>query len=130
VTATPPPAPRSAARGTAGSALVEALVALVLIALAGLVVATGAMAGLRAARRAATLARVTGVAERELAFAANAAAAVADETTTLAVAGFADPVTRTTAVERADALVRIAVTVAGGRPAERVTLATSVAVAP
>ena len=104
--------------------------ALVLLALAGLVVATSAMAGLRAVRRAATLARVTGVAEREIAFAANAAATVAAGATTFAVAGLHDPVSRTTAVEHADPLVRIAVTVTGGRPSERVTLTTSVPVSP
>jgi hypothetical protein len=123
-------APRSRWRTDAGSALVEALVALVLIAVAGLVVATAATAGLRAAHRAAVIARVTGVAERELALAANAAATVADDTATVAVAGFVDPVSRTMGVERDDGLVRIAVTVVGGRPPERVTLATSVAVPP
>jgi type II secretory pathway pseudopilin PulG len=115
---------------SAGSALVEALVALVLIATAGLVVATAATAGLRATRRAATLAGVTGVAERELALAANAAATVAADTATLAVSGFPAPVSRVTAVERGAGVVRIAVTVVGGRPPERVTLATSVGMPP
>ncbi len=113
-----------------GSALVEALVALVLIAIAGLVVATAAVAGLRATHRAATLARVTGVAERELALAASAAAIVADGTTTIGAPGFVDPLSRVTAVERADGLVRITVAVAGGWPRERVVLATSVVAPP
>jgi Tfp pilus assembly protein PilV len=54
-------------RRDAGSALVESLVALVLIAIAGLVVATAATTGLRATHRAATLTRTTALAARELA---------------------------------------------------------------
>lgn len=48
-------------RHEAGATLVEAVVALGLVALAGGVVASAATAGLRAARRAATLAPLTAI---------------------------------------------------------------------
>jgi type II secretory pathway pseudopilin PulG len=117
----------SVPRKPAGSALVEALVALVLIAIAGLVVASAAMAGLRATRRAAILSRTTSVAARELAVLAAAATAVSAETT-LAVAGFPDPPTCATEVRRDGAVVALAVRVDGGAAGERVTLATRVVV--
>ena len=65
----------------AGSALVEALMALVLIAIAGLVVASAAMTGLRATSRAATLTRITSLAARELSVLANRAATAASDAT-------------------------------------------------
>lgn len=108
----------------AGSALVEALMALVLIAIAGMVVASAAMAGLRATNRAATLTRITSLAARELSVLANRAATAASADTTLTVAGFADPVTCVSDVRRDHAVVSLAVRIEGGRPAERVTLAT------
>lgn len=57
------------AAGAAGSALIEALVALVLMALAGSVLGAAATVSLRATRRAAELERLTAVAARELAIA-------------------------------------------------------------
>jgi hypothetical protein len=114
-------------RREAGSALVEALVALVLIALAGLIVATAATTGLRAAGRAATLTRATALAGRELArLASGVDAATADATsrTTLAVTGFVDPVQAAASAARDGDLVDLTVTVEAGRPVERVTLAT------
>jgi Tfp pilus assembly protein PilV len=114
-------------RREAGSALVESLVALVLIALAGLIVATAATTGLRATGRAATLTRATGLAGRELArLASTVTAATTDATTsgTLAVTGFVDPVQCATGVTRDGDLVDLTVTVEAGRPAEGVALAT------
>lgn len=108
----------------AGSALVESLVALVLIAIAGLVVASAATTGLRAASRAATLTRATALASRELAALASQAATATSTTTTNAVAGFVDPVTCATDVARDDRLVTLTVAVDAGRPAEHVALVT------
>jgi Tfp pilus assembly protein PilV len=110
--------------------LVEALVALVLIAIAGLMVAAAATAGLRATSRAATLTRTTALAARELALLANQAGTAASERTTVAVPGFADPVTRASDVRRDGAVVALTVRVDAGRPPERVTLATRVPVDP
>ena len=121
-------------RNAAGSALIEALVALVLIAIAGLIVATASVAGLRATRRASTLTQVTALAGRELALAANGAATIADNAATITVPGSATPFDRTVAVDRAGdgtaSTVGITVRVQGGRPRQRVTLATRVLVAP
>ena len=122
----PSPLPARAARNPAGSALVEALVALVLIAIAGLIVATASVAGLRATHRAATLTQVTALAGRELALAANGAATVADDVSEITVPGGATPFDRTVAVDRTGPTVEITVRVEGGRPVERVTLATRV----
>jgi hypothetical protein len=108
----------------AGSALVEALVALVLIAIAGMVVASASVAGLRATRRAATLTRTTALATRELAALTNRAAVAEGAETMLTVPGFADPVTCTTEVRRDAAVVALAVRVDAGRPAEHVALTT------
>lgn len=121
-----------AGRGHAGSALVESLVALVLVAIAGALVASAAQSGLRAAARAATLVRASALAGRELARVAGAAAnATAGETmATLAVTGFPEPVVCTTDVARDDAVVTLAVDVVAGRPSERVSLATRRFVAP
>ena len=116
-------------RAIAGSALVEALVALVLIAIAGTVVTAAATAGLRATSRATTLVRTTALAARELARLADRAAVATGATTTFAVAGFADPVTGTTEVGRDGEVVTLSVRIDGGRPAEHVTLATRVLVA-
>jgi hypothetical protein len=69
-------------------------VALVLIAIAGLVVATAATTGLRATHRAATLTRTTALAARELARLASRVAREttdASATTTVVVTGFRDP---------------------------------------
>ena len=57
------------ARATRGSTLVEALVALVLMGLAGSVLASAALTALRATKRAWSLAQLTTVAARELAIA-------------------------------------------------------------
>ena len=114
-------------RRNVGSALVESLVALVLIALAGLVVATAATTGLRATRRAATLTRATALAGRELArlaSAVTAATADATATSTLTVSGFVAPVQCATDMTRDGDLVDLAVTVDAGQPAEHVALAT------
>lgn len=127
---TPSSLPVRATRNPAGSALIEALVALVLIAIAGLIVATASVAGLRATRRAATLTQVTALAGRELALAANGAATVADDVAEITVAGSATPFDRTVAVDRTGSTVGITVRVEGGRPVERVTLATRVLVDP
>lgn len=106
--------------------MVEALVALGLVALAGSIVAAAAMAGLRATRRAATLAPLTAIAARELgSLAARAADATSHETTVPAV-GFADPIALAADVARADGIATLRVTAEGGRPPERVVLATSV----
>lgn len=107
-----------------GSALVEALMALVLIAIAGMVVASASVAGLRATRRAATLTRTTALASRELAALTNRAAVAESEETMLAVLGFADPVACTTDVRRDGTVVSLTVRVAAGRPAEHVALTT------
>jgi len=111
-------------RDHAGSALIEALVALVLIAVAGAMVASAAANGLRAASRAATIGRTTELAARELAVAANQAATATDQVATLAVSGFPAPATCATDVERDGAVVELTVRVEAGRPAEHVTLAT------
>lgn len=115
-------------RHDAGATLVEAVVALGLVALAGAVVASAATAGLRAARRATTLAPLTAITARELASLAARAADATSGETTLAVPGFAEPLTVTAAVERDAGLATLRVQVAGGRPLERVTLATRVMV--
>ncbi len=107
-----------------GSALVEALVALVLIATAGLIMASAAATALRAAGRAATLGRATVLAARELARLANVAATATAGDSTLAVTGFAAPVACVTEVERDGPLASLAVRVEAGRPAEHVVLAT------
>jgi hypothetical protein len=115
-------------RHDAGATLVEAVVALGLVALAGAVVASAATAGLRAARRAATLAPLTAVAARELASLAARAADATSGESTLAVPGFAAPVALAAEVERDAGLATLRVHVDGGRPAERVTLVTRAAV--
>ncbi len=98
--------------------------ALVLIAIAGLMVATAAANGLRASARAATLGRATAYAARELATVANVAATATDAAASRSVSGFAAPVACTTDVERDGALVTLAVAVDAGRPPEHVALAT------
>ena len=116
-----------ARRCDAGSALVEALVALVLIAMAGLVVATAATNGLRATHRAATLTRTTALAARELARLASQitpATTDAHAAATVAVAGFRDPAGCATDVTRDGNLVDLAVAVDAGHPPERVVLTT------
>lgn len=127
-----PGAVLGARRCDAGSALVESLVALVLVAIAGALVASAAQSGLRAAARAATLVRASALAGRELARIAGAAATAADGETmaTLAVTGFPDPVACTTDVARDDAVVTLAVDVVADRSSERVTLATRRFLAP
>jgi Tfp pilus assembly protein PilV len=115
---------RASAGRTRGSALVEALVALVLIALAGLIMASAAATALRVAGRAATLSRATALAARELARLANVAATATAGDSTLAVTGFAAPVACVTEVERNGPLASLAVRVDAGRPAEHVVLAT------
>lgn len=115
-------------RHEAGATLVEAVVALGLVALAGAVVASAATAGLRAARRAATLAPLTAIAARELASLAARAADATGGATTLAVPGFAEPLAVAAEVERDAGLATLRVHVDGGRPLERVTLATRVMV--
>jgi Tfp pilus assembly protein PilV len=114
----------SCPRDTAGSALVEALVALVLIAIAGLMVATATANGLRASARASTLSRTTAYAAGELAALANLAATATGTTTARPVSGFTGSVACTTDVARDGALVALAVDVEAGRPAERVRLST------
>ena len=109
---------------TAGSALLEALVALVLIAFAGMVVAAASVAGLRATNRAATLTRATALAARELAALTNRAATAESAATILVVPGFADPVACTTDVRRDGAVVALAARVAAGRPTEHIALTT------
>jgi hypothetical protein len=124
-----PHAPRRRSpRAEAGSALLEALVALGLIALAGLVVATAAATGLRASARAATIGRTAAVAGRELAALATRAADAVSETRTLAIAGFPAPVTCAAGVTREGGVASLAVRVTGGRPAEVVGLTTRVTV--
>lgn len=115
-------------RPDAGATLVEAVVALGLVALAGAVMAAAATASLRATRRAATLAPLTALAARELASLAAHAADAASGETTLAVPGFADPVALAADVERDAGLATLRVRVDGGRPPEHVVLATRVAV--
>ncbi|MEO7436249.1 MAG: hypothetical protein ABI080_12270 [Candidatus Binatia bacterium] len=117
-------------RNAAGSVLVEALVALVLIAIAGLIVATASVVGLRATRRAATLTNVTALAGRELALAANGAATITSDAGTITVPGNTTPFDRTVDVDRTGSTVGITVRIEGGRPVERVTLATRVLVTP
>jgi hypothetical protein len=112
----------------AGSALVEALMALVLIAIAGMVVASASVAGLRATHRAATLTRTTALAARELAALTNRATVAESEKTMLAILGFADPVACTTDVRRDGAVVALTVRLDAGRPAEHVALTTRVLV--
>ena len=95
--------------GDAGAMLVEALVALVLIAFAGLLVASAAANGLRATGRAATLGRTTALASRELALLANRAATATSSVATLAATGFPSPVTATDTVDRAGAVATLTV---------------------
>jgi hypothetical protein len=111
-------------RRQAGSALVEALAALVLAALASALVASAARSALRAAHRAATLERTTALAGRELARLAATAVTAASDDATLAVAGFPDAVTCTRTVERHGIVADLRVDVAAGRPVERVALRT------
>ncbi len=61
------PCPRAMATASRGSTLVEALVALVLVAFAAATVAAAAQAGLRAARGAAVLEALTAAAAADLA---------------------------------------------------------------
>lgn len=117
-------------RRDAGSALVESLVALVLVAIAGALVASAARSGLRAAARAATLTRASALAGRELARLAATAASATSGEATLALPGFPDPVTCDADVARDANVVALAVDVVAGRPAERVTLATRRFLAP
>jgi hypothetical protein len=117
-------------RGQAGSALIEALVAIGLIAIAGATVATAAVTSLRAAHRAATIEHVTALAARELgALTSRGTAAVASDAT-LTAAGIPGPVQRTTDVQRDGRLIAMSARVAGGRPAESLTLATRVLLPP
>ena len=115
-------------RDEAGATLVEAVVALGIVTLAGAVVASAATAGLRAVRRAATLAPLTAIAARELAGLAARAADAASGETTLAVPGFAEPVALAAEVERDAGIATLRVQVDGGRPLARVTLTTSVVI--
>lgn len=116
-------------RHDAGSALIESLVALGLVALAGAIVASAATTGLRATRRAATLAPLTALAARELAVVSAQAAVATSGESTLAAAGFAEPLAVATDVARADGLATLRVRIEGGRPRERVVLTTRVQVA-
>ncbi|MCC6849147.1 MAG: hypothetical protein IT294_11660 [Deltaproteobacteria bacterium] len=111
-------------RDPAGSALVESLAALVLIALAGALVASAARSALRAAHRAATLTRATALAGRELARLAATAETAASEEATLAAAGFPGPVTCVRTITRDGLVADLRVGVVAGRPAERVALGT------
>ena len=115
-------------RAMAGSALVEALVALVLMAIAGAVVAAASVAGLRATHRAATFTRTTALASRELAALAARAPVAGSADTVLTVPGFVDPVECTTEVRRDGTIVSLALRLSAGRPAEHVALATRVQV--
>ncbi len=119
---------RPIASDTRGSALIEALVALVLIAIAGTVVASAAVAGLRATARGANLGRATALAGRELSALASRAGNASAETTTLALAGFPAPVQRITVVSRAHGVASVAVRIVTGRPADEVALETRVLV--
>jgi hypothetical protein len=111
-------------RGQAGSAVVESLAALVLVALAGALVASAARSALRAAHRAATLTRATALAGRELARLAATAATATSDDATLALTGFPAPVTCTRTVAHDDLVVDLRVDVAAGRPIERVAVGT------
>ncbi|MCC6766124.1 MAG: hypothetical protein IT293_15810 [Deltaproteobacteria bacterium] len=111
-------------RREAGSAVVESLVALVLVALAGALVASAARSALRAAHRAATLARTTALAGRELARLAATAATAASDEATLDMAGFPGPVGRVRTVAHDGLVADLRIAVAAGRPPERVALGT------
>lgn len=102
--------------------------ALVLIAVAGTVVATAAAAGLRATHQAATLGRAAALAGRELSAIASRAATASTSATTLTVPGFPGTVQRTTTVERAGTVVTLSVRIDAGRPPVQVGLATRVLV--
>jgi type II secretory pathway pseudopilin PulG len=113
-----------------GSALVEALVAIVLIAIAGATVATAAATGLRATRRAATLEHVTALASRQLAVVTSRGADAAASDTVVTVPGIVGPVQQTTDVDRDGRVIATSARVSGGRPSESVTLATRVLLPP
>ncbi len=102
--------------------------ALGLVALAGVIVAAAAMAGLRATRRAATLAPLTAIAARELGALAARAADATSHVTTVPAPGFAEPLAFAAEVDRADGIATLVVRVEGGAPRERVSLATRVLV--
>jgi type II secretory pathway pseudopilin PulG len=113
-----------------GAALIEALVAIVLIAIAGAMVATAAAAGLRATHRAATLEHVTATAARQLAQLASRGAGAAGSDTIGSVPGIPGPVQQTTDVQRDGRMLALSASVEGGRPSESVTLATHVLLPP
>jgi len=113
-----------------GSALVEALAALVLVAMAGLVVASAATTALRASRRASVLEHDAGLAARELASVASQPTTAASGDAVLAVPGLDGPVGRHTEVTRSARLVAFAVQVTGGQPAASVAFATKRVVDP
>jgi Tfp pilus assembly protein PilV len=113
-----------------GAALVEALVAVVLIAIAGAMVATAAAAGLRATHRAATIEHVTALAARQLAQLASRGVDAAGSDVVGTVTGIPGPVHQTTDVERDGRMITLSARVEGGRPSERVTLATHVLLPP
>jgi hypothetical protein len=91
-----------AAGARRGTALVEALAALALVALAGGVLAAAATTNLRATRAAATLERLTAEAARELALAQAGGAPAGTEETPLAAPGLDPGTTRRLEVSRDD----------------------------
>jgi type II secretory pathway pseudopilin PulG len=122
------------ARGKRGSALIESLAALTLVAAAGAVVAAAATTSLRAIRRAGDCERMTAIAARELALLQARGAPEETSERRLADPGFASPALLSTVVRRrSDGIAELTVTVdvardAGGLPASPVTLATRMAV--
>jgi hypothetical protein len=112
-------------RGERGTALIEALAALTLLAIAGAVVASAASANLRAVRSGAVRGRLLAIAARELADLQTQPAIEGTHTAPLGdEAGIRGDVTRTTAIDSTAHLANLTVTVEAGPPRQVVTLAT------
>jgi hypothetical protein len=104
--------------GDPGSALVEALVALTLMAFAGSIVAAAAATNLRATRQAASIEALTALAARELAGAQARGAPVASEDGPVDVPGVRDAERRLTVTHDPSGIAQLDVrlTASGARP--------------
>jgi hypothetical protein len=112
-------------RGERGTALIEALAALTLLAIAGAVVAGAASTNLRALRSGTVRGRLLAIAARELADLQTLPAVEGSYTAALGdEAGIRGNVTRTTAIDLTAHLAELTVTVEAGPPRQVITLAT------
>lgn len=113
-------------RGERGTALVEALAALTLLAIAGAVAASAASTNLRAVRSGAVQGRLLAIAARELADLQTLPVVDGSQTTALDddQAGIRGDVTRTASLDATAHLATLTVTIEAGPPRHVVTLAT------